>query len=454
MKIIIVGDGKVGLALMESLAVEDHDIVMVDNDASRLQRSQDAFDIMTVQGNGASMQVLEEAGAADADLLIAVTSADELNLLCCITARHMGCPNTIARVRNLEYSRQLHFLRDELGLSMTINPEASAAREIFHLLQFPSFINRDTFAKGRVEIVELRIPNGSPAVGKNLIELYQDAKIKVLVCAIERDGEIFIPSGSFVLQEGDKIHVTAQVQNLSALVRYLRIPTQKIRDVVILGGSRIAQTLAQMLLSSGVRVKIIEQDYNRCVQLSALLGSRAMIINADAGEKRTLAEELVGKADAVVSLLGIDEVNLMICTYASKAGIPKVVAKVDRIEYMDVYRALDVDSIISPKQLTCNRILRYVRAMCNPTQGSIITLYRLLNNRVEALEFRVTADTKYLGVSLRDAPIQASVLLACIRRGNSIIFPTGNDQLLENDSVIVVTTTEKRIINLNDIFAK
>ena len=451
MRIIIVGAGKVGLALMEQLQKEDHEIIMIDQNPNVLQNSQESYDVMVVTGNGASMDVLQQTNVDAADLLIAVTNADEINLLCCITARKMGCPYTIARVRNPEYSKQLAFLRDDLGLSMTINPEYSAAREIFNVLQFSSFINREAFAKGRVEIVELRMVPGCVAIGMSLHYLHQDAKIKFLVCAVERGDAVYIPSGDFVLREGDKIHVTAQPQNLATLVKYLHIPNQRIRDVVILGGGRIAYSLANMLLAAGNTVKIIERNYERCVQLSTLL-PKAMILNMDACQKRVLEEEIAGHADAVVSLLGIDEVNLIMCMAASKEGVSKVVAKVDRVEFMDVFDNLGVDTVISPKQLTCNKILRYVRAMQNPTKGTIITLYRLLDNRVEALEFRATEENRYIGVPLKSAPIRKSVLIACIRRRNEVIFPVGDDVIKPNDSVIVVTTADRHISNLDDIF--
>ena len=415
MKIIVVGDGKVGLTLTEQLSKEEHDIVVIDKNPTVLQNSQETFDVMVVPGNGASRQVLLEAGAQDADLVIAATSADEINLLCCLTAKKLGCTHTIARVRNPEYAGQLVFLKDELGLSMVINPEATAAREMFQILQFPSFLNRDRFAKGRVEIVELKVEKGCTIIGKYLHELHENAKVKVLVCAVERGEQVYIPSGNFKIEEGDKIHVTAETRDLTKLIHYLGIPLPKMRDVVIVGGSRLGYYLANMLIQSGVKVKIIEIDYERCLQLSELL-PKALIINGDGCQQKLLNEEVYGKADAVISLLNIDEVNLVISMYAKKLGVPKVIAKIDRIEYMNVFKSFTEESFISPKNLICNDVLRYVRAVGNSGEGSMLTLYRLIGNQVEAIEFLAGKDTHFLGVPFSKVPMRPNLLIASIRQ--------------------------------------
>ena len=442
MKIIVVGDGKVGLTLTEQLSKEEHDIVVIDKNPTVLQNSQETFDVMVVPGNGASRQVLLEAGAQDADLVIAATSADEINLLCCLTAKKLGCTHTIARVRNPEYAGQLVFLKDELGLSMVINPEATAAREMFQILQFPSFLNRDRFAKGRVEIVELKVEKGCTIIGKYLHELHENAKVKVLVCAVERGEQVYIPSGNFKIEEGDKIHVTAETRDLTKLIHYLGIPLPKMRDVVIVGGSRLGYYLANMLIQSGVKVKIIEIDYERCLQLSELL-PKALIINGDGCQQKLLNEEVYGKADAVISLLNIDEVNLVISMYAKKLGVPKVIAKIDRIEYMNVFKSFTEESFISPKNLICNDVLRYVRAVGNSGEGSMLTLYRLIGNQVEAIEFLAGKDTHFLGVPFSKVPMRPNLLIASIRRDDCI-------QL--GDRVLIVTTESGRFYELNDIF--
>ena len=451
MKIIVVGDGKVGLTLTEQLSKEEHDIVVIDKNPTVLQNSQETFDVMVVPGNGASRQVLLEAGAQDADLVIAATSADEINLLCCLTAKKLGCTHTIARVRNPEYAGQLVFLKDELGLSMVINPEATAAREMFQILQFPSFLNRDRFAKGRVEIVELKVEKGCTIIGKYLHELHENAKVKVLVCAVERGEQVYIPSGNFKIEEGDKIHVTAETRDLTKLIHYLGIPLPKMRDVVIVGGSRLGYYLANMLIQSGVKVKIIEIDYERCLQLSELL-PRALIINGDGCQQKLLNEEVYGKADAVISLLNIDEVNLVISMDAKKLGVPKVIAKIDRIEYMNVFKSFTEESFISPKNLICNDVLRYVRAVGNSGEGSMLTLYRLIGNQVEAIEFLAGKDTHFLGVPFSKVPMRPNLLIASIRRDDRTIFPTGSDCIQLGDRVLIVTTESGRFYELNDIF--
>ena len=451
MKIIVVGDGKVGLTLTEQLSEEEHDIVVIDKNPTVLQNSQETFDVMVVPGNGASRQVLLEAGAQDADLVIAATSADEINLLCCLTAKKLGCTHTIARVRNPEYAGQLVFLKDELGLSMVINPEATAAREMFQILQFPSFLNRDRFAKGRVEIVELKVEKGCTIIGKYLHELHENAKVKVLVCAVERGEQVYIPSGNFKIEEGDKIHVTAETRDLTKLIHYLGIPLPKMRDVVIVGGSRLGYYLANMLIQSGVKVKIIEIDYERCLQLSELL-PKALIINGDGCQQKLLNEEVYGKADAVISLLNIDEVNLVISMYAKKLGVPKVIAKIDRIEYMNVFKSFTEESFISPKNLICNDVLRYVRAVGNSGEGSMLTLYRLIGNQVEAIEFLAGKDTHFLGVPFSKVPMRPNLLIASIRRDDRTIFPTGSDCIQLGDRVLIVTTESGRFYELNDIF--
>lgn len=451
MKIIVVGDGKVGLTLTEQLSKEEHDIVVIDKNPTVLQNSQETFDVMVVPGNGASRQVLLEAGAQDADLVIAATSADEINLLCCLTAKKLGCTHTIARVRNPEYAGQLVFLKDELGLSMVINPEATAAREMFQILQFPSFLNRDRFAKGRVEIVELKVEKGCTIIGKYLHELHENAKVKVLVCAVERGEQVYIPSGNFKIEEGDKIHVTAETRDLTKLIHYLGIPLPKMRDVVIVGGSRLGYYLANMLIQSGVKVKIIEIDYERCLQLSELL-TKALIINGDGCQQKLLNEEVYGKADAVISLLNIDEVNLVISMYAKKLGVPKVIAKIDRIEYMNVFKSFTEESFISPKNLICNDVLRYVRAVGNSGEGSMLTLYRLIGNQVEAIEFLAGKDTHFLGVPFSKVPMRPNLLIASIRRDDRTIFPTGSDCIQLGDRVLIVTTESGRFYELNDIF--
>ena len=306
MKIVIVGDGKVGSALTEQLSKENHDVVVIDSNKMVLQEAQQALDVNVVHGNGASLKIQKLANVDTSDLLIAATSADEINLLCCIVARKLGCRHTIARVRNPEYYGQLYLLKEELGLNMMINPERSTANEIFRLLQFPSFLKRDSFAKGRVEIVELVLQQDSPLAGIKLSELYRAVKVKVLVCAVERGKEVVIPDGNFVLCPGDKLSVTASSGDLARLIRNLGLAQRKIRDVMIIGGSRIAFYLAEDLIASGVNVKLIEIDEKRCTALADML-PKATIIHADGSDRYVLDSEGLSQTDAVVTLTDIDE---------------------------------------------------------------------------------------------------------------------------------------------------
>lgn len=451
MKIVIVGDGKVGFALTERLSKDGHDVVVIDQNPKVLEECQQAADIMVVQGNGASMDVLREAGIESAELLIAATSSDEINILCCMVANKMADIHTIARVRSPEYAHQLDFLKEEMGLSMTFNPEQATAREIFHLLRFPSFLKRDRFAKGRVEIVEIKIVKGSVLCGRPLSELYDLVKVKVLVCAVERDNTAYIPSGGFILEEGDNIYVTADSKYLTLLIKNLGLMRERIRQVLIIGGSRSAFYLANRLLSSGVGVKIIEQDPQRCVALSTML-PKAIIIEADGSRQDVLAEEGIEKTDAVVTLTDIDEENLIISLFAVQKGVPKVIAKINRSEYIDTFQNLGVDTFINPKQLSCSDIVRYVRAMENTSGGSVQALHYIVGGRAEALEFVAGPATRNRGIPLAEIRLRPNILIACITHGNKTIIPGGSDSFEEGDTVIVVTTAKQAIYDLNDIF--
>lgn len=451
MRIIIVGDGKVGLALVEQLSREGHDVTVIDSNQRVLDQSVEAYDVLVVRGNGAAMQTLQEAGAAQAELLIAATSSDEINLLSCIVARKLGAKHTIARVRNPEYSAQLTLLREELGLSMTINPEYAAAREAYHLLQFPSFLRRDSFAKGRVEIVELHIGEASRLAGIPLSELYRIAGVKVLVCAVERGREVFIPDGRFVLQAGDNIYVTADSQDLAVLIKHLGISQQKIRSAIIVGGSRIAVYLAQRCLKSDIAVKIIEQDAARCRELAKVLPD-VVVIEGDGSRQDVLAAEGLADTDALVTLTNIDEENLIVSMYASRLGVPKVITKINRTEYVDVFRNMGVDSVVSPKALCSADIVRYVRAMENTAGGSVITLHRIAHDKAEALEFCAGESTRHLDQPLSEVRTRENLLVASITREGKTLIPSGGDCLRAGDSVVVVTTSEQPVSDLNDIF--
>ncbi len=454
MKIVVVRDGKVGYTLTSQLLQEGHDIVVIDNNPDVLEDSLEKLDVMVVDGNGATLKTQTEADVANSDLLIAATSADEVNILCCLLAKKLGCRHTICRVRNPEYSQSIQFMREDFGLSMTVNPELAAAREIFRMLQFPSFLKRDAFAKGRVEIVEFKISAESALVGRKLEKLSDILKgVKVLVCAVERGDDVYIPDGSFVFEANDKITVTAPRSELVKLIKALKVSNQKIKDVIIIGGSRIAVYLSDDLIKSGVNVKIIEQNMDKCRQLSERLPN-AVIIHGDGTLQDFLISEGIEETDAVVSLTNIDEENLIISMYADHCGVSKTVTKIDRTEYIHLFRDKGIGSVVCPKMLTSYEIIRYVRAMENTTGGSVKTLHRIVDEKVEALEFAATHNTKHLGEPLKKIKLKSNILIACINRMGRIIIPSGNDYISAGDTVIVVTTADRKFNDINDVFSE
>lgn len=451
MKIVVAGSGKVGNALCRQLSKEGHDIVVIDKNKNVLREARHTLDIGVVYGNGASLQTQKSAHVGSSDLFIAATSADETNLLCCIMAKKAGCPNAIARVRNPEYYEQLFMMKEELGISMMVNPEYSAANEISRLLQFPSFLKRDSFAKGRVEIVELVLKQNSPLCGVKLSELYNIAKVKVLVCAVEHNNTVSIPDGNFILQQGDKVFVTASTTDLAQLLRNIGLTQRKIKNALIIGGSRIAYYLTKNLIKAGVEVKIIESNEQRCRELADDL-PKATIIHADGSDRYILDSEGLKDADAVITLTNIDEENLIISMYANYLGTHKVITKINRTEYNEVLKNTGIDCVISPKELCCNDIVRYVRAMGNRKGDSVITLHRILSGHVEALEFYVPENMAQTGKKLSELSLKPNTLIACINRAGKLIIPTGNDTIEPKDTIIVVAMADRVIDELEDIF--
>lgn len=441
MYMVIVGDGKVGALLTEYFSKEGHDIVVIDTDPEVISNMTNLYDVMGICGNGANYQVQMDAGVNKAELLIAATSSDELNILCCMVAKKIGAKRTIARVRNPEYARQMGFMRDELGLSMAVNPEYEAAATIARILRFPSAIKIDSFAKGRVDLAEIRIEEGSPLVGKALYALPKLYKVNVLVCAVQRKDNIYIPTGDFVLQAGDQIHITASHSDLSAFFKTIGIYRQRVRNVMIVGGGKVGYYLARGLVDSGMQVKIIERERARCIELSEAI-PKASVVCGDGTDEDILLEEGIEKVDAFVSLTGIDEENIIISLYANTKNVFKVITKINRLSFSGIIGSLGVGSIISPKVIASNLIVSYVRAMQNSMGSNVRTLYKLVNDRVEALEFYVSESASCIGIPLRDLRLKKNVLLASIIRGNKIIYPHGEDTLQYKDRVIVVTTNQ------------
>ncbi len=451
MDIIIVGCGKVGVALAEVLC-EEHNVTVIDKNESLINAAINDFDIMGIAGNCLQTSVLEEANVDKTNLFIAVTTSDEVNILSCLIAKKMGARHCIARVRSPEFENQLVFMREELGISMMVNPDYNAANEIAKVLRYPEAINIESFAKGKVDLAEIRITSGSILDGVALTQLSRRLRLDVLICAVQRGDELIIPNGSFVLRAGDKIHMTA---SHSAMVKFFRSISaayreKRVKSAVLIGGGRVAYHLAQQLIEMGVKVKIIEIDEKRCIELSQRL-NKVNISCADGTDHDILEEERVYDADAVVTLTGIDEENILLSLLAKKNGVEKVVTKVNRMSLIQLSDTLSLDSIISPKQITVNQILQYVRAKQNSLGNNVTTLYRLVNNRLEAMEFVVRDHKDYVGVPLKKLKIRSGILIASIARGSELIIPKGDDCIMVNDSVVVVTTN-KGFHDLSNIF--
>ncbi len=445
MNIIIVGCGKVGISLAERLCAEGHDLVMVDISAKKVEEASNRFDIMGIVGNGASFAVQQEAGVEKADLFIAVTQADELNLLCCLMAKKSGCA-TIARVRNPMYSQEIGFIREQLGISMIINPELTAAREIAKLLKFPSAIKIDTFAKGRVELLRFRLKPEIGFGGKTIMEVMARLKTEVLICAVERDNEIIIPNGSFVLEDSDTLSIVGPLEATAEFFEKIGVRSKKVKNSLIIGGGTVAHYLAKDLLRVGYRVRIIERDAARCNYLTEVIPG-ADIINGDGSDESLLLEEGLTYADSVVSLTGLDEENIFLSLFAKKHSNAKLIAKVNKIAFNDVVDSLDIDSVIYPKYLTADYIVQYVRARQNSIGSNVETLYQLFDGRAEALEFSIKDASEVTDVPLMNLNLKPNLLICAINRHGRILTPRGQNMICVGDTVIVVTTNR----GLNDI---
>ena len=438
MNTIIVGCGKVGQKLAEQLSQEDdQDITVIDLRNGVVQDIVNSFDVMGVVGSGSSIETLHEADIKNADLLIAVTGSDEVNLLTCLLAKKTGNCKTIARVRKPEYSKEIDLFKDDLGLALIINPEQTAAYEMARVLRFPSAIQIDTFAKGRVEILKFRIA----AVLDNLqvSDICQKLNCDILVCGVERGESAFIPGGNFILKSGDRISIVASPQNGALFFKRIGIKTNSVHDTTIVGGGATAYYLADKLLQTGIKVKIIEQNAERCDTLCRLL-PKASIINADGTDTRVLLEEGIEHAESFVAMTNIDEENILLSLFAKSKTNGKLITKINRISYDEVIGSLDLDTIVYPKNITAEYIVRFVRAMKNSIGSNIETMHMILEGKAEALEFRIKEGAPVLGAPIEKLKLKDNILIACINRGGKIITPRGRDTIMPGDTVIVVTT--------------
>ncbi len=448
MDIIVVGCGKVGSSIAEVLASSEHNVTIVDKREAVINDLSNDCDVMGVTGNCLQTAVLEDANVDKCDIFIATTDSDEVNILSCLIARKMKARHCVARVRNPEFRSQLVFMREELGISLMINPDYTAANEISKILRYPAAIKIESFAKGRVDLAEVRITEGCILEDVALTELSRRLKLDILICAVQRDDDVIIPKGGFILRAGDKIHITA---SHSEMVKFFKAFSEdyrekRVKSAVLIGGGRIGYHLASQLSEIGIKTKIIENNEQRCQILSETL-NRVDISCADGTDHDILEEERVYDADAVVTLTGIDEENILLSLLASKNGVDKVVTKVNRPSLVQLSDTFGLDSIISPVSITVNQILQYIRAKQNSEGSGVTTLYRLVNDRLEALEFVVRAQADFIDVPLKELSLRKDVLIASIIRGSELIIPRGDDCLKRNDSVIVVTTAK----GLNDL---
>ncbi len=454
MRILVVGAGKVGATLAEHLTSESHDVVVIDNDEAVLQRCEDTLDVLCVPGNGANAQTLMEAGVDRADILIAATAGDEVNMLCCLVGKRLGAKYAIARIRDPQYNESLTLLQHELGIDLAVNPERATALEISRLLRFPFASNIESFAKGLVEMVEFRAQPHDVVTGCSLKQLNSrlPGLPRVLYAAYERGGTVAIPTGDYVIEAGDRVFVAGDQMNITNFFRYLGRDTHTVKNVMILGGGRISYYLARIIAPLGMKVTLIEIDPEKAGKLSEEL-PQVNVLEGDGTNQELLEQEGLQSMDAFITLTDRDEENLLTGLYASTQGVPKVVVKNNRVNYADVIGRMGLESIISPRQITSANILRYVRARIGGHGTRVEKLYRLLDGKAEALEFLARGGEPYIGVPLKDLTMRRNSIVAVIVRRGKVIVPFGNDTIEDGDSVVIITT-EKSVSDLNEVISR
>lgn len=452
MRIIIVGCGKVGSTLAEHLDEEGHDITVIDKHGEKLKYLSDRIDVLGVEGNGASVSTQREAGVKDADILIATTNSDELNLLCCLIAKKAGNCQTIARIRDPEYFNEMRYIRDELNLSLVINPEQAAAAEVARIIKFPSAMKVDTFARGRVELIKISIPQGSKLDGLALSEMDSKLHCKVLICIVERGEELLIPHGDFTMEAGDIVSFIAPHAVALAFFKAGGANiSNAVKSIILIGGGKMSYYAAKLLEETKIGVKIIEQDFEKCQSLSEML-PQAVIINGDGTDKQLLDEEGISVVDAVGNFTGIDEENILLSLYEKGISKAKLLTKINRINFEEVIAGLDIGSIINPNSITSDYIVRFVRALNNSKGSNVETLYKIAQGRAEALEFRVKNKSKIVGKPLMELNLKPNIIIACITKGNKVVIPNGQSVIEEGDLVVVVSV-ERGLNDLEDILA-
>lgn len=449
MRIVVIGCGKIGVTILNSLVKEGHDVVIVEKNPEKIEEITNIYDVIGVCGNGADCDTLQEASISDADLVIATTDSDEINMLSCFLAKRMGSGNTVARIRNPEYNdNSLNFMRKELGISMAINPELLAAYEIFNILKLPSAAKIETFSVRNFELIELNLRNDSPFDGVRIIDMRSKYDAKFLICAVKRGENAYIPDGNFILRSGDKIALTAKPSEITKLLREMGHLRKQARNVMILGGSRTAYYLAKMLSQSGSKVTIIERNKTICQELAEAM-PKAVIINGDGAKQELLLEEGLQTVDAFLSLTGIDEENILLSAFAESQNVPKVITKVNREELIPLSEHWGLDCIISPKKLIADKLVQYARALENSVGSSVETVYNLMDDMIEVSEFKVKSDFPKLNIPFKELKTKENALIAGIVRDRKIIIPSGDDYLVAGDKVVI--TSNRRINKLSDI---
>ena len=449
LSIIIVGCGKVGMTLIEQLSKEGHDITIIDKNAAKVQEMSNLYDIMGLVGNGASYSVQMEAGIENADLIIAVTASDELNLLCCTVAKQVGDCAAIARVRTPDYSKEAGYLREKLGLTMIINPELEASLETARILYLPTALEVNSFAHGQAEIVKFKIPEGNLLDGMTIATLGKSITNEILICAIEREGEVYIPGGNFQMAKADIVSFVAPRRHIRSFLKKIGFKTKQVKDAMIVGGGKASYYLAKQLIAMGIDVKIIEQHKERCEELSILL-PEAIIINGDGTDEEVLREEGIEYAQAFIPLTDIDEENIMLTLHAKQVSNAKLITKINRSTFKNVISKLDLGSVIYPRYITSEAIIAYVRAKKNSTNSNIETLYHMFDNRAEAIEFRVDEPSSVTGIPLKDLMLKNDLLVSFIYRNGKVQIPSGLDTIEVGDTVMIVTT-HTGLDNIQDI---
>ncbi len=450
MEIIIVGSGKVGRTIADQLNIEGHSITVIDEDVQALEKLSDTQNIMTIEGNGATLSTLREANVSTCDLLIAVTATDELNLYTCLIAKNAGVKRTIARVRNPLYTKDLPFVKDDLKLSLAINPEQICARELTRMLKFPGVESMTSFARGHIDLIKIKVEEKSPLANKKVVHSSNLLKDGVRICIVERDGECFIPNGDFVIETGDSISFIAPSKAAAKLLKQLGIVSNRGRSVMLLGGSKICYYLAKDLLEAGISIKIIDSNREKCMSLSETLDN-AIIIHGDAMDQDLLLSEGVEHVDAVVALMNTDEENIISSMYAKKVNPnAKIITKIGNLKISDIFDSLTLDTVFNPKKITGEHIMRYVKAMDNSKDREFESVIPIANGKAEALEFRVREDNLATGIKLSALELKDDVQIASITRQGKMIIPKGSDTIEVGDTVIVISK-KKGLADLEDI---